>query len=89
MNKGALVLTLAFGLAGCADDKWDSFVYPDKANLDNFRSAGTYSTLNDCRLGSRAMLLGMDRVFKGDYECGLNCQADPRGPPYICEKTSR
>lgn len=80
-----VVLCFCLMTAGCFEEKWDGFYYPNKENLAVDQHIGTYSTLGDCREAARAII---QSNLNADYECGLNCDTS-KGKPYICEKTER
>jgi hypothetical protein len=69
-------LTLAWLLAllaGCSGDTYDSYVYPDKLELDDPIALGQFTSLQACREASLAKLKTLDAQTKGDYVCGKNC----------------
>jgi hypothetical protein len=76
----------------CGKDEWHGFVYPGEA-FDS-RDIGTFSSLEECRAAARAYLQRLDASGTGDYECGLNCRAEPDytglgTPLHICTETLR
>lgn len=68
---------------------WEGFVYPNKSNLVNFHSVGTFSSLEECRLQSQSKLTTIGANATGDYECGLDCQINNPQLPKLCKKTKK
>jgi hypothetical protein len=85
--RAASAVVVALALAGCSE-RWDGFAYPNRFNLASHRDVGSFVSLDDCRTAALNMLraLGSD-TFRGDYECGLNCE--PSGVGNVCEATER
>jgi hypothetical protein len=67
-----LLIATVWLCAGC-EQRWSGFAYPNRFELSRNTSVGTFSSLEDCRRASQAILRtsGSD-PFNGDYECGLN-----------------
>jgi hypothetical protein len=59
--------------AACSSDTYDSYVYPDKFDLDNTVFVGQFSSLAACREASAAKLKELAVGSAGDYVCGQNC----------------
>lgn len=85
-SKSNLVCLLVVALAGCGET-WEGFVYPDKIDLTQHLNIGTYKSLEECRASALAELREVSSVEAGDYECGLNCEAD--GGQKVCVETLR
>ena len=80
----AVVLFL-LPVAGCAkSEKWESAVYPDRANLLMRRSLGPFATLDDCKDASMSLLAAEEALERGYFICGRNC-SNPQD--MICEET--
>jgi hypothetical protein len=89
MRLLAVILPLML-LAGCSEDSWEGFVYPDKADLTAHQNVGAYGSLEDCRSAAIARLGGFGAQEKGDYECGLNCEhREGYGGIKVCDETRR
>lgn len=83
-----LVISAAF-TGGCGE-QWTGIVYPDKRDLTRSQQTGVFSTLEACRSACASRLDAMSASVRGDYECGLNCEAnDDLGGILVCEKTVR
>jgi hypothetical protein len=81
----ALIVAFIVGAgAGCFQEEWSGFVYPNKNNLTNHRAIGNFSSLEQCRSAS-VSLIKNSKWRNADYECGLNCNRSSL--PMICEKT--
>ncbi|ADQ85197.1 hypothetical protein [Methylovorus sp. MP688] len=68
----ALASLLAL-VAGCGGDTYDSYVYPDKLELDDPIALGQFPSLQACREASLAKLKELNAESTGDYVCGQNC----------------
>ena len=85
--KAATVFALLVG--GCSNS-WEGFVYPNRGDLTTYRSAGTFSSLEECRRAAVALLARLHALDRGDYECGRNCDDGSRhGGVKICRETVR
>ena len=73
---------LALSLTACGEE-WTAFAYPDKNDLTVHKEFGPFESLEACRDAAMAAI----DINRGDYECGLNCEAGSY--PLICEKTLR
>jgi hypothetical protein len=60
-------------MAGCGGDSYDSYVYPDKLELDDPIALGQFGSLQACREASLAKLKELKAESAGDYVCGKNC----------------
>jgi hypothetical protein len=87
MSRVSALMVAALAAWACSE-RWDGFVYPEKANLLEVRNIGTYSSLEDCRRAARSVLAALDATT-GDFECGLNCRPPDSGGLHVCEETSR
>ena len=89
MKKLLVVMTLGLLLTSCdlISERWDGYVYPDRSNLTNFRSAGKgFGSLGECRAACVSMIRS-NNWQNADYECGLNCKY--KDGINICKKTER
>ena len=86
----ALVLLGCLVLAGCFEEEWRGFVYPNRNDLTQHREVGAYGSLEECRSAAIAAIDAAGWGGRADYECGLNCKAKlgPSGP-LVCERTER
>jgi hypothetical protein len=84
-----LILTvLILGtLIGCSKEEWSGFVYPNKNDLTDHRSIGTFTSLEQCR-DVAVSLMSSSNWHNGDYECGLNCKNSSYGV-LVCDQTLR
>lgn len=90
---------LAIPLASCDDfnPRWKGWVYPDANFLSDDIPIGRFSSLEECRAASRAILqVTAERQYPnggeiiGDYECGYDCEADESiGGLNVCQKTEK
>jgi hypothetical protein len=84
----ALVAMLGALAAGCQEDKWLGFYYPDKTTSRSTNYLGEFASLEECR--DVATATPGFSAGKTDYECTLNCNARVSDTgPLICEKTER
>jgi hypothetical protein len=90
-NVKVLLLTVSLiMLSGCSDERWEGFVYPNANNLSNSLNIGEFPSLDACRNAATDRLAAIGALYSGDYECGLNCEANAElGNIKICEKTER
>ena len=87
-TKIALLVSSIILLSSCSKDEWEGFVYPNKNNLTIYTNIGVYDSLENCRAEALNTLSQVSSIQKGDYECGLNCEArDELGGIKVCEKT--
>lgn len=85
-----IIIVLSFMVSGCLKEEWEGFVYPNKNNLSEHISIGSYKSLEECRISAINVLNKISSVSAGDYECGLNCKSkSDMGGLKICEETSR
>lgn len=91
MHRLALTLAVVVALiAACGPDTWEGFVYPDRENLANHRSIGSFESLEACRASARSYLADISSLERGDYECGLNCKDSSDFPGIrVCKETVR
>ena len=87
-NKILRVAILAVFVSSCAQDEWQGFIYPNRNDLTDHVSVGSFETLEQCGRAARSELMRISSLGAGDYECGLNCDAW-RGFPVVCERTAR
>jgi hypothetical protein len=91
MRKALVVIVVAaaaLATGGCTDT-WEGFVYPNRSNLRNSHSVGTFRSLDDCRAAARALLANLNALDRGDYECGRNCDNGSRHGVKVCKETVR
>ena len=82
------VALLLSGIAvACSGDTWEGYVYPDKTDLIDSRSVGTFDSLEGCRAAAREELQRLNAETTGDYECGKNCRSE--SGIRVCEETLR
>lgn len=85
-----IIIVCSLILSGCLKDEWEGFVYPNKNNLSEHISIGSYGSLEECRASAINALNKISSVHDGDYECGLNCKSKSgMGAIKVCEETSR
>ena len=53
-------------------DEWTGYVYPNRSNLTNYQSIGSFDNFLDCQSSAIYKLRSLDKALTGDYECGLN-----------------
>ena len=87
--KIILSLLLVLLVAGCSQDKWEGFVYPDRGNLTKHIYVGEFQSLEACRDIAIAKLEQLGALTRGDYECGKNCRVKSGFTVRICEETLR
>ena len=75
-------------VAGCGEDEWAGYVYPNKDDLTRHEYIGVYPSLFDCRDAALAKISLLPNRTRADYECGLNCEPAGSGVS-VCEKTLR
>ena len=87
----AVVATLF--LSGCfsgeeqEEQKWHSFIYPDKSNTKrNLKSPMYFSSLEECKEESIKQLERMELTGIGTFKCGLNCEFHDGMQLEVCEK---
>jgi len=77
-------------LAGCFQEEWRGFVYPNRADLTKHVEIGTFPSLEQCRSAAHDRLALSGWAEQGDYECGLNCERrEGFGDMLVCKKTAR
>lgn len=92
MIKNLLLITCATVLlTGCLgekeEDKWASFIYPDKENTKrNLKSPMSFPSLQECKDQSIQQLEKMKLSEIGTFKCGLNCKFHDGMKLEICEK---
>lgn len=72
----SLILLLLLALAGCSDDEWHGFAFPDKGNLLIHRDVGKFKTKQECDEASMDVLKSLNALDEGYYECGKNCKTE-------------
>jgi hypothetical protein len=85
-----VLLALAAVVAYCRHepDEWRGFVYPDKYNLTVHYEVGVHKSADACTAAARNALRITGKWESGDYECGLNCEADMSlGGLNVCKET--
>ncbi len=89
-SMAAVILTACTFLSGCFGDEWTGFIYPNRHDLTQHESIGTFKSLEDCRLSSQLRLAQLNATRRGDYECGLNCRPSKNLPGMnVCDETTR
>ena len=90
MRTLGTLCVLGLLLSACGSNSWESFVYPDKNNLKQHRSLGSFPSLEACRAAARRYLADLGALERGDYECGKNCKdsLSLRGIR-VCDETLR
>ena len=66
--------------AGCLEEEWNGFVYPDAENLKEHSVVGKFKSRDECIRSAQASITPV-----GTFECGLNCQ-DSEFVVKVCEK---
>ncbi len=89
-NILALVAT-ALLLTGCweekPEEKWHSFIYPDKTNSKrSLKSPIFFKTLQECQEESKNQLEILKLSNIGTYKCGRNCEYHDGMKLEVCEK---
>jgi hypothetical protein len=87
MRAPVLPALAASLMLGCSE-RWEGYVYPDKSNLSKHRFVGQFESLEECRRTALSELSRLSAINRGDYECGLNCEAHASGLR-VCKKTER
>ena len=90
MRRSCLAIVLILALTGCDlfKQEWTAYVYPDKSDLRNSTTVGTFSSKEEARRAALAALERMHALESGDYELGLNCKRSGYGTN-LCKETSR
>jgi hypothetical protein len=87
---GTLCVLGLFSLSGCESNRWESLVYPNKNDLTQHRSLGSFPSLEACRAAARRYLADLGALERGDYECGKNCKDSTSFREIrICDETLR
>ena len=92
MIRNILAITcVSILLAGCmgkkGEEKWTSFIYPDKENTKrNLKSPMTFPSLQECRDETIKQMDKMNISKTGTFKCGLNCEFHDGMKLEICEK---
>jgi|GEM_PF-820238 len=92
MYKNLLLLTAtALLLSGCwgekPEEKWHSFIYPDKENTKrSLKSPMVFKNLLECQEESKKQLAILKVTDLGTYKCGLNCEFHDGMKLEVCEK---
>ncbi len=92
MYKNLLALTaVALVFTGCwsekPEEKWYSFIYPDKTNSKrSLKSPVFFNTLQKCQEESKNQLAILKLSDIGTYKCGLNCEFHDGMKLEVCEK---
>ncbi|MGA1931332.1 hypothetical protein ACH5BF_01220 [Arcobacter sp. YIC-464] len=83
----SLVLSGCLGGSDSEEEKWHSFIYPDKQNTKrNMKSPMSFSSLQQCKEESIKQLETMGISNSGTFKCGLNCEFHDGMKLEICEK---
>lgn len=92
MIKNLLFTTLiALLVSGCfggeKEEKWTSFIYPDKENTKrHVKSPMTFATLEECTKESIKQMEILQLNDIGLFKCGLNCSYHEGMKTEICSK---
>ena len=89
LRAAAAVYLILFALA-CKRERWEGYVYPNRADHSKHIQLGPFKTFEECRAASTARLAKLhkhknDPFVVSDYECGLNCKGDKF--PKLCDDT--
>lgn len=87
---GTWCVLVLLSCSGCGSNSWEGFVYPNKNDLTQHRSLGSFPSLEACRAAARRYLADLGSRERGDYECGKNCKdsSSLRGTR-VCDETLR
>jgi len=77
--------------AGCTNQTWIGFYYPDANDLTIYRESSPLSNLEECRdwVDGYQQELNPTGERDDDYECGRGCQKDREFDGYVCKETVR
>ena len=93
MPRGSVLLLLPLLLAGCNGDapgQWSAIVYRDAHDRSDYETTRGFQSLSMCRRAAREAIAALPEPGKAGFECGFQCEWDPRHPGHnICKsKTS-
>lgn len=92
MIKNLLLVTcVSIVLSGCIggekEEKWTSFIYPDKENTKrSLKSPVTFNTLQECKDETIKQMTSQNLMEVGIFKCGLNCKFHEGMKVEVCEK---
>ena len=91
MFKNILLIALSIVFTACVGDKeeekWNSFIYPDKQNNKrSLKSPIIFKSLEECQKESLKQLEILNFSKVGTYKCGLNCGYHEGMKLEVCEK---
>ncbi|RXJ83877.1 hypothetical protein [Arcobacter sp. CECT 8985] len=94
MSKNILFITLlTYLFIGCAsaptEEKWTSWVYPDKTQTKRVIKNGVFNSLKECKDASIKKISALNLENKADYKCGLNCNYNKDLKTDVCQKMSK
>lgn len=86
-----LIATTTLLLTACSskekEEKWHSFIYPDKQNTKrSLKSPMVFKSLQQCQDESEKQLEILKITDLGTYKCGLNCEFHDGMKLEVCEK---
>jgi hypothetical protein len=86
----ALVCVAASILSCSQPESWTASVYPDRDNLRDSITLGSFPSRIRCAAVAIDVLDRLGALARGDYECGLNCKAHADLPAlHVCELTEK
>jgi hypothetical protein len=86
----AAIIVTVTAATGCKPDAWQGFVYPNRSDLSRHQSIGPFRSLEECRAASLDRLAQLNAIYRGDFECGLNCKpSESMSGLNVCEETLR
>lgn len=80
-----LLLSGCFG-SGSKEEKWTSFIYPDKSNQKRSMKFAEFNSLKECKDASINRLKSLGFEQRGYFKCGLNCEYHEGMKTEICER---
>ncbi len=84
-----LLISLILTVTSCSKDRWDGYIYPDKEKTLIQHHIGTFTSKEECRKASLAMLETEGVIDTGFSECGKNCTASGSYYSRGCEEMVR
>lgn len=94
MIKNILLVSItALLFVGCMDEqkeqKWTSWVYPDKQQTKRVIKNGIYDSFKECKSASLEKIKQLNVEKYADYRCGLNCTFKENLKTEVCQKMIR
>ncbi|RXJ97328.1 hypothetical protein CRV00_00375 [Malaciobacter molluscorum] len=88
-----LIIFLSILLIGCQskqkDEKWTSWIYPDKLQTKRVIKNGIYNSLKECKSASIEKIKKLNVEKYADFKCGLNCTFNENLKTEVCQKMIR